>query len=80
MSKLPKIDLDCYLSGTGRAESTRVNPFTRPLNPAPGCQVPARPESETHNMRGRVAAVRHPLRGNKEERRTKCDRRGTEEG
>ena len=35
MSKLPKIDLDCYWSATGRAESTRVNPFTRPLNPAP---------------------------------------------
>ena len=35
MSKIPKIDLDCYWSGTGRAESTRVNPFTRPLNPAP---------------------------------------------
>ena len=35
MSKLPKSDLDCYWSATGRTESTRVNPFTWPLNPAP---------------------------------------------
>ena len=33
MSKLPKIDLGCYWYATGRAESARVNPFTRPLNP-----------------------------------------------
>ena len=36
MSKLPKTDLDCYWSATGRAESMRVNPFTRPLNHTPG--------------------------------------------
>ena len=35
MSKLPKSDLDCYWSATGRAESTRVNPSARPLNCAP---------------------------------------------
>ena len=38
MSKLPKNDLDCYWSATGRAESTCVNPFTRPLNWAPEYQ------------------------------------------
>ena len=29
-----KLLLICY----SRAESTRINPFTRPLNPAPGCR------------------------------------------
>ena len=41
MSKLPKSDLDCYWSAAGRAESTRINPFTWPLNPAPEWQISA---------------------------------------
>ena len=50
MSKLPKSDLDCYWSATGRAESTHVNPSARPLNPAP---VPGRtvPDTFVHLLR-----------------------------